>query len=217
MANNKHYVVWVGHQPGIYDTWTQCQTQIHQFPQAKYKSFDSKQEAEHAWQAGWEANLPNTRVLESNKSLKNNAKKIDSSTPTDIDLDSISVDVGCSGNPGIVEYKGVDTRTGEVLFQHGPIGKGTNNLGEFLAIVHALALLKSQKSAKTIYSDSVTALSWVRNKRVSTNLVRDESTAEIWQLVDRALNWLSQHQYSNKILKWDTKKYGEIKADYGRK
>jgi ribonuclease HI len=127
------------------------------------------------------------------------------------------VDVGCSGNPGIVEYKGVDTRTGEIIFHQGPIAKGTNNLGEFLAIVHALAYLKKLSSNKTIYTDSITALSWLRKKEVSTNLIRDASTEEIWTLVDRALKWIKTNTYTNRIVKWDTRKWGEIKADFGRK
>ncbi len=135
----------------------------------------------------------------------------------EIDYDSISVDVGCSGNPGIVEYKGVDTRTGDVLFSKDPIPKGTNNLGEFLAIVHGLAYLKKLGSSKTIYSDSRTAISWVRKKQVASSLVRDESTKEIWALVDRAMLWLQSNSYPNRILKWDTPRWGEIKADYGRK
>jgi ribonuclease HI len=104
-----------------------------------------------------------------------------------------------------------------VLFYKGPISKGTNNMGEFLAIVHALAYLKKQGSNKTIYTDSVTALSWLRKKEVASNLVRDASTEEIWTLVDRALKWLQSHTYSNPIVKWDTRKWGEIKADFGRK
>lgn len=137
--------------------------------------------------------------------------------PQQVVLDSISVDVGSKGNPGIVEYKGVSTRTGEVIFEHPPIAKGTNNLGEFLAIVHALAYLKQQGSSMTVYSDSMTAMSWIRKKAVATTLPRDASTEEIWTLVDRALNWLHSNTYSNPILKWDTKAWGEIKADYGRK
>jgi ribonuclease HI len=35
--------------------------------------------------------------------------------------------------------------------------------------------------------------------------------------MDRAINWLKTNTYTNKVLKWDTKEWGEIKADYGRK
>jgi ribonuclease HI len=116
-----------------------------------------------------------------------------------------------------VEYKGVDTRTGEIIFSVGPISKGTNNLGEFLAIVHALAYLKKEGSSKTVYTDSVNAMKWLKQKAVSTTLARDASTEEIWLMIDRAEQWLRTNTYSNKVLKWQTKQWGEIKADYGRK
>lgn len=204
MTNQKYYVVWEGRQPGIFRTWDECKAQIDHFPNAKYKSYNTYQEAETAYKRGWKQSL--FRSQEQMQTEK-----------TEINYDSISVDVGCSGNPGIVEYKGVDTKTGDVLFYYGPIQKGTNNLGEFLAIVHALAYLDKNGSSKTIYSDSQTAISWVKNKEVRTNLVRDESTKDIWILVERALQWLNNNKYSNKILKWDTKNWGEIKADFGRK
>ncbi|MFD0696020.1 ribonuclease H [Paenibacillus sp. GCM10027628] len=214
MAQAKFYVVWVGHQPGIYRTWAECQTQTKGYPQARFKSYESEDEARKALERGWQKSLDfSGKASASSASGKAGSKE---ATP-EVDYDSISVDVGCSGNPGIVEYKGVDTRTGEIIFYQGPIAKGTNNLGEFLAIVHGLAYLQKQGSNKTIYTDSVTALSWIRKKEVSTNLVRDASTEEIWTLVDRALKWLKTHTYTNKIVKWDTKKWGEIKADFGRK
>jgi len=213
MAKSKYYVVWVGKSPGIYRTWSECEAQVENVPQARYKSYESLADAEAAYARGWQKSLFAGKTKSAGKS--------DGQAPevgeTEIDYDSISVDAGCSGNPGIVEYKGVDTRTGEVIFHHGPIAKGTNNLGEFLAIVHALAYLKQQGSDKTIYSDSATALKWVRDKKVATTLVRDRTTEEIWGLVDRAVQWLANNTYRNKILKWETSRLGEIKADFGRK
>jgi ribonuclease HI len=206
-AKSKFYVVWVGKQPGIYRTWPECQEQVKGLPDAKYKSYESEQEAAKAYAAGWQKSLR----------FSAKAKAAASGEGEAYDPNSLSVDVGCSGNPGVVEYKGVDTQTGEVLFYKGPIAKGTNNLGEFLAIVHGLAYLKQRGSSKTIYSDSVTALSWIRKQEVSTNLPRDKSTEEIWTLVDRALQWLRTNTYTNRIVKWDTKRWGEIKADFGRK
>lgn len=204
MSKQKYYVVWVGREPGIYNSWNDCKSQIDHFPDAKYKSYDSITAAKLAYENGWKKSLYGV-------------KQALTTSPSSIEYDSISVDVGCSGNPGIVEYKGVSTKTGEVIFYHGPIQKGTNNLGEFLAIVHALAYLHKRGSSQTIYSDSQTAISWVKKKKVQTNLARDTSTEEIWNLVDRALEWLRTHSYSNQILKWDTKEWGEIKADFGRK
>lgn len=211
MSQSKYYVVWVGKQPGIYRTWADCQEQTKGVPQAKYKSYESLADAEKAFKAGWQKSLSFGGKTNGASSGANGGAR------AGYNPDSLSVDVGCSGNPGVVEYKGVDTQTGEVLFYKGPIAKGTNNLGEFLAIVHALAYLKQRGSNKTIYTDSMTALSWIRKKEVATNLPRDKSTEEIWTLVDRALQWLRTNTYTNPIVKWDTKRWGEIKADFGRK
>lgn len=217
MAAVKYYVVWVGHKPGIYRSWADCQAQTKGYPQARFKSYESEAEARQALEKGWQKSLNFGGKSGASSASASGSKSATPETAPEVDYDSLSVDVGCSGNPGIVEYKGVDTRTGEILFYQGPISKGTNNLGEFLAIVHGLAYLQKQGSGKTIYTDSVTALSWIRKKEVSTNLVRDASTEEIWTLVDRALKWLRTNSYPNKIVKWDTKKWGEIKADFGRK
>ncbi|GFN31494.1 ribonuclease H [Paenibacillus xylaniclasticus] len=222
MAGQKHYVVWVGRQPGVYAVWADCQKQTSGYEGAKFKSFESKEAAEKAFREGWERHWGQGAKGSKpyNRSYSSSAKpKTTAVDPAEleIDYDSISVDVGTSGNPGPVEYKGVDTRTGEVLFSVGPIRKGTNNLGEFLAIVHALSYLQKLGSNKTIYSDSVNAMKWVREKKVATTLPRDASTEEIWKRVDEAIHWLQTNRYDNKILKWQTKLWGEIKADYGRK
>lgn len=127
------------------------------------------------------------------------------------------MDAACSGNPGPMEYRGVYTKDGREIFHHGPVQNGTNNIGEFIAIVHALALLKQKNSTIPIYSDSATAIKWVKNKRVNTTLVRDESTSEVWNLIDRAMTWLENNNYENELIKWDTNLWGEIKADFGRK
>ncbi|GIP00962.1 ribonuclease H [Paenibacillus lautus] len=220
MAKQKYYVVWVGKVPGIYTSWGECQQQVNQFTGAKFKAFESRSEAEQAYAAGYKnywgqqsGSKPGSSGFKSYKRSSASAAE----EPGEIDYDSISVDVGTRGNPGPVEYKGVDTQTGDILFSCGPISKGTNNLGEFLAIVHALAYLKKMGSTKTVYSDSMNALKWLKQKKVATTLPRDASTQEIWDLVDRAEHWLRTNTYENKVLKWQTKSWGEIKADYGRK
>jgi ribonuclease HI len=220
MAKQKYYVVWVGKVPGIYTSWGECQQQVNQFTGAKFKAFESRSEAEQAYAAGyknyWGQQSGSKPGSSGSKSYKRSSASA-AEEPGEIDYDSISVDVGTRGNPGPVEYKGVDTQTGDILFSCGPISKGTNNLGEFLAIVHALAYLKKIGSTKTVYSDSMNALKWLKQKKVATTLPRDASTQEIWDLVDRAEHWLRTNTYENKVLKWQTKSWGEIKADYGRK
>lgn len=231
MAKSKFYVVWEGHKAGVYSSWDACQGQVSGYKDAKFKSYSSSEEAEKAFREGWKkhwgqggsgagkswSGAGKSSGAAPGTSASSASRKKASAVEAKIDYDSISVDVGTHGNPGPIEYRGVDTETGETLFAKGPIAKGTNNLGEFLAIVHSLAYLKKLGSSKTVYSDSRTALKWVREKKVATSLVRDQSTAEVWQLVDRALAWLNSNSYPNKVLKWETKEWGEIKADYGRK
>ncbi|MDR0828929.1 MAG: reverse transcriptase-like protein [Prevotellaceae bacterium] len=131
--------------------------------------------------------------------------------------DSICVDASTSGNPGPTEYRGVDFRTGKVLFNY-KLGVATNNIGEFLAIVHALALCKQQNlSVSVIYSDSVSAIAWVRNKKAKTQFDRNEKTEKVYDLIFRAEQWLKTNTTDISILKWDTENWGEIPADYGRK
>ncbi|MGI8349069.1 viroplasmin family protein [Niallia circulans] len=208
MAAKKYYVVWNGRKTGVFSTWAECEKQTKGFKGASFKSFPTLEEAEKAFKQ--DGNISKSA------SKSSSAQKQSNQTLAAIEENSISVDAACSGNPGMMEYQGVDTKTGEVLFHYGPVF-GTNNIGEFLGIVHALSLLQKQGKNTTIYSDSMTALAWVRNKKANTTLVRDKRTEELWQLIERAEKWLKQNNYSNKILKWDTNKYGEIKADFGRK
>ncbi len=131
--------------------------------------------------------------------------------------DSYCVDASCIGSPGPVEYKCVHTTTREPVFHQGPFENGTNNVGEFLALVHALALFKKEGMDKPVYSDSETAITWVRNKKTKSVLVRDDRNAKLFELIERAEDWLDRNEYSTKIYKWDTNAWGEIHADYGRK
>lgn len=126
------------------------------------------------------------------------------------------VDAACSGNPGMMEYQGVDLQTRQRIFHFGPM-YGTNNIGEFLAIVHALALIKKNGWQMKVYSDSISGMAWVRNKRAKTTLKRTEQTAAALDLVARAENWLWQNPRHAEVLKWNTEEWGEIPADFGRK
>jgi ribonuclease HI len=212
-SKTKYYVVWVGQNPGIYDSWAKCQEQIKGFPNAKYKSFKTLEEAEQAFGQSATEHIQTKKLKEQKPKSSGFHDYID-----EIVKNSISVDAACSGNPGVMEYRGVETLTGEELFKMGPFKGGTNNIGEFLALVHALAWLK-QKNAEdvTIYTDSRTALSWLKNKKVKTTLQPNRSNKLLFLMIDKALNWLRNNDYKNTIIKWDTKRWGEIPADFGRK
>lgn len=136
--------------------------------------------------------------------------------PDNFDFNSLAVDASCIGNPGRMEYRGVYLKNGREVFHFGPI-YGTNNIGEFLAIVHALALLKQKNVKMTIYSDSQTAITWVKHKRCNTTLDRDEKTGKLYQIVERAERWLKNNEIECPIQKWETDRWGEIPADFGRK
>ena len=206
----KYYVIWQGHETGIFSDWATCQKHIKNYPGAKYKSFPTKQQAEEAWHSNFYDYI----------GKKTAAKK----TPPPLDkipeiiAESWSVDAACSGNPGLMEYRGVDTRTGTEIFKQGPYKNGTNNIGEFLAIVHALALLKRKGDSTTpIYTDSKTAMAWIRNKKAKTLLKKSPANALLFDLIQRAEDWLKSNDFANPIIKWKTESWGEIPADFGRK
>ena len=204
----KYYVVWQGHKPGIYTKWEQCHAQVKNFPNAVYKSFPTKEEAEDAFYGG----MPSTKRPSPVKTSRQSIAK------ADFIRNSISVDAACSGNPGIMEYQGVWTDDKTVIFHMGPFPEGTNNIGEFLAIVHALALLDKRTDTTTaIYTDSKTALSWIARKKANTKLIPNHKNAELFTLIRRGEKWLKEHQWKNPVLKWDTEHWGEIPADFGRK
>lgn len=132
-------------------------------------------------------------------------------------LDALAVDAACSGNPGPMEYRGVFVRTGQQIFKVGPLEGGTNNIGEFLAIVHGLALQEQQGTRFPLYSDSVNAQLWVRQGKCKTKLEPNEVNAPIFEMIARAEHWLATHAFRLPIYKWETKQWGEIPADFGRK
>ncbi len=210
MPKKKYYVVWHGLETGIYESWKECEAQIKGFPGALYAGFPSKEIAQEAYEAGYE-------VYRSGRPKKSKSSAAIVEIPKEVE-GSWSVDAACSGNPGKMEYRGVETDNGNELFRMGPYTYGTNNIGEFLAIVHAAALLKKMGDFNTpIYSDSRTAMKWIRDKRANTKLKKNTQTEIIHTLIERAENWLRKHEITNEVRKWDTKTWGEIPADFGRK
>ncbi len=204
----KYYVVWKGRQPGIYANWEQCSAQVTGYTGAEYKAFDSRAAAGEAYQGAYEDYKGQHVSSLSEEQLRAIGKPI---------LDSYAVDAACAGNPGPLEYRCVHTQTGKQVFRQGPFEHGTNNIGEFLAIVHALALFKQKNISQPIYSDSENAISWVQEKKCKTKLKPDDQNAPLFELVERAEQWLANNEYANPILKWETEAWGEIPADFGRK
>ena len=256
----KFYVVWKGRRTGVFSSWEACAAQVQGYTGAQYKSFTSRAAAEQALRGKYAAHV---------------GKPVSSGdwlfAPNPPVAESVVVDAACSGSPGRLEYRGVDLRSGKEVFRQGPYENGTNNVGEFLAIVHALALLEEQRSAlprapspvrepglprgnrdysagtgtttpragtgtitpragtgtttpragtgttTPVYSDSETAIAWVKARQCNTDLAADKTNAPLFELINRAEDWLAEHKTANPVLKWDTKAWGEIPADFNRK
>ena len=249
----KYYVVWEGHAPGIYTKWEEAEAQVKGYPEAVFKAFSSREEAESAFEEGpleyigkgteekgerrkEKGEIEAQQQYECVKDL-NDAKDVKDLTPSKdrlellrkqaawkacqalpaaVDAQAIAVDAACSGNPGQMEYRGVYLKTGDEIFHYGPVF-GTNNIGEFLAIVHGLALLQQRGYSIPIYSDSVNAMLWVKRKQCRTTLPLNEKTQTLHEHIRRAETWLRTHSYTNDLRKWETEKWGEIPADFGRK
>jgi ribonuclease HI len=204
----KYYVVWEGHQRGVFDKWDVCKKQTDGYKNAKYKSFDTLEAANQAFNSS-----PDSFIAYGRPKTAPNSKIF---TAT-IVQDCICVDAACSGNPGDMEYRGV-LLDGTELFKIGPLAEGTNNIGEFLGIVHGLAFLQQQnRTSTTIYSDSKIAIGWVAKGKTATKLEQTPRNKKIFDLIDRATKWLANNKYDNPIAKWETEDWGENPADFGRK
>lgn len=208
----KYYVVWQGRKPGVFEDWDVAKQQIEGFAGAQYKSFESKPEALKAFQSN-----PRAYLAKGAKAAPKPPNGLKGTLVGKPIADSLAVDAAWNTATGDVEYQGVITGTKELIFRMGPFKDGTNNIGEFLAIVHGLALLKREGSSLPLYSDSRTAISWVRNKRANTKLAETARNAPLFELLDRAERWLQENTYSTRVLKWETEFWGENPADFGRK
>jgi ribonuclease HI len=204
----KVYVVWKGRQPGVYDSWAECEKQIKGFQGAEYMGFPDRQRAEAALRGSYSdykgrhiSSLSQPRLIAIGRPIR----------------DSYAVDAACSGNPGVLEYRCVHTGTKRQVFHEGPFQEGTNNVGEFLALVLALSSFKHARITAPVYSDSETAIGWLKDKRCKTQLPRSAKNAPLFRRIEQAEDWLRTNTYPNKVLKWETEAWGENPADFGRK
>ena len=228
VKKKKYYVVWVGVEPGVYDSWTECQLQINGYPGARFKSFDSREEAVEAYRGDPAEQLEMMRSIlrEADRRRREKAPAAmpgprDYTSIPGVRLDAIAVDGACSGNPGRMEYRAVRVVDGAEIFRIGsnkPL-TGTNNIAEYLAMIHLAAMLdKAGDTTTPIYTDSKNTLSWLRKGRSNTSLAATEATAPTLELLRRADAWLAaKGPIRNPILKWKTEEWGEIPADFGRK
>ena len=217
MADNsksKYYVVWEGRATGVFDSWEECEAQVIGYPGARYKSYTSKIKAIEAYRGDYQSQLGLISAIASHK-----RDIVNYAAFPEIRLDAVAVDGACAKNPGPMEYRCVSVATGEEIFHVGPLAGGTNNIGEYLALIHAIALLRRRGDTTTpIYTDSRTALSWLRRRHSNTTIAATPANAKVRELLARADAYIAAHHpVANPILKWDTERWGEIPADFGRK
>ena len=203
MTKQKFYVVWKGRKTGVFTTWEECKAQVQGYEGAQYKSFDTLLQAQNASQA-----LAAVHIYAK-------AKPAPILSAHTYIADSLAVDAACD-DKGNMEYRGVWVAEKKLAFQQGVFTQGSNNIGEFLAIVHGLALLqKNNLPHYPVYTDSATALAWLKKKKHNSKI--QVINPQLLTLLQRAEHWLRTHTYQNPVFKWHTEIWGEIPADFGRK
>ena len=210
----KFYAVIRGRKTGVFTSWFSCERQIKGYKGAIYKSYKTRSEAEAALANASIDPLASSPQPEEADPAVSVTQILYSD---EVIQPSLSVDASCMGNPGILEYRGVAVESREEIFCEGPFPNGTNNIGEFLAIVQGLMILKEQNREIPIYSDSEIAILWVKKKKAKTTLVRSSRNRDLFDRIEAAQTWLEENTYPNPILKWNTRAWGEIPADFGRK
>lgn len=155
--------------------------------------------------------------------------QIKTSAPSPIPTSGIVVDASCipvrdsiqrdGFYHGAVEWQVFDVATGRRIFASKVYHHGNINQGEFNAIVDAVYLLQAiGERTVPVYSDSMTAIAWFNNRKVSSKHPHNELTEEISSATKRSLAWIKEnHQRLNPVLFWNNRVWGENPADYGRK
>lgn len=124
----------------------------------------------------------------------------------------ITCDAAHSTKKCITEYQAHDLSSGDRIFYKN-LGYQTVNIGEFLAIVDSIKfIIENNYPDKIIYTDSITAIAWVREKKTASNKKNNDlKKAEIF------LRVMAYQVDQIKIVHWNTKEWGEIPSDFGNK
>ncbi len=234
----KWYVIWRGRETGIFRTWDQCKERTDGFPRARFKSFKSEAEAVKAFTRGPAmATVPNTRKARKSSQRfnpdQNPIRKASTRTgkrqdkrPKQLTLgldfkpepNALVVDGACCLQTGDFEYQAVWLHDKRTAFKSPVLSPGTNNLAEFLGLVAGLRHVAELGLQCPVYSDSQTAISWVRKRAHKCGpVLQGLVTDEVAKMMDDAINWLKANPEHPKVIQWMTKHWGENPADYGRK
>ncbi len=202
----RFYVVWKGRKTGIFSSWDEARRQVEGYPNARYKGFARREDAERAWREGY--------IVSKGKPSSQGRWRTANHKPI---LPSLAVDAAAKGPRGPMQYRGVRVDTEQELFRQGPFPVGTGNIGEFLAIVDALRWLDARGLDWPVYSDSKVARGWVQKGRCRTQLPHTPQSQTVFDLIADAERWLATHPQHAPVLTWHTRTWGEIPADFNRK
>ena len=208
----KYYVVRKGKKTWIFTSWNEVQPLVSGFPDAKFKSFDSREDAERWFASSREKFYGQPSLSLWQKWLENKSLVVP------FEVNALAVDASSLGNPGILERRGVHVATGKEVFRH-KVERWTNNVGEFLALVEGITIMQDSslvEKFQVLYSDSKIAMSWVQEGKCKSTLRVQEPDLPVWKLVAEAEQQLLMLK-PIPILKWETSEWGEISADFGRK
>lgn len=140
ILNMKYYAVKHGKVPGIYTTWDECKKQVNGFPNARYKSFTTKEDAISFMNLG------------NNHSSSDQESKLETiCIYTDGSYANGKMGIGIhfpnKEYPDVSQY---------ICPSNLTEGKNTNNVAELMAIECSLHIIKDMKSGYNviIYTDS---------------------------------------------------------------
>lgn len=126
--------------------------------------------------------------------------------------EGIAVDAAHSTKNLVTEFQAIDLATGERIFYEN-LGNQTVNIGEFLGVVEAAKyIIENDFQPRTIYSDSVTAITWFKNKATSSS-----KKCKALQKAEIFLKAFAYDVDTIEVIHWDNKGWGETPADFGNK
>lgn len=197
--SNKIYLVEV--TPGEYKefhSWPACQA----FVKGKNVPFGSGVTRDEALE----------KVARSRAYIdKNGSKTTKAAAPVGAPpREGICSDAGTHGNPGPCEYQVCDLK-GKVL-EHKKLGVHTNNYAE-LAGIGAMLQYAAINGITKCWTDSQIAIGWIASGRLGPTVHERDV---ILRMVTEIQTILRKNP-KLELLKWHTKKWGEIPADFGRK
>ncbi|GAA0101573.1 ribonuclease H family protein [Paraclostridium bifermentans] len=165
MAKRKFYAVHKGNKVGVFNTWDECKKQVDGFKGPVYKSFPTKEEAQHFSKTGKELKGSSNKQV-SNKHVPELRFEDYKANPGDIQM---YVDGSFMGNKG--GYGLVVVRDNKVIKEFcGPVeltdGLASKNVpGELMATTLATTIAKQLKLPKIyVIYDYMGIEKWARDE-----------------------------------------------------